>query len=467
VIEADGASANAFANYLRREGSQYEVVGWKPLAGGRAAETVLATVADGSRERRWVLRIEPDSGPTHGVALNTQEHFELLQFLFQAEVAAPQPILMEVDTAVLGRPFMVTDFTPGDVPSPWSAAGRQQIGAEPGRTTIAQNMAAALAKIHALTADGLPAFLSAPQMDRSPNAEVVRWTGLVDRSAFADDPLVGYASHWLRSRLIHTKHKTLVHGDFRLGNLVLQEGEVLGVLDWEMSGIGDPVSDLALLCCPPVARDWERCGLGTVDALVTAYEGESGRAVDRDHLHALTVLATFKIVTLWVNGANGRVIHSPVALRNAVNAVASRSMLIDALRLDLPAGAPDRHAGARAEWFRDLRSMLASDRKSESELSPSVVRLANDIPPPDGVVVDWFDHRIGALGRSWGVAVPDGPVASRLTILIDASFESDRHVTPYDRAALEGLVAGAGHLDAAIFPWECPRVPECRTAIEV
>jgi aminoglycoside phosphotransferase (APT) family kinase protein len=88
----------------------------------------------------------------------------------------------------------------------------------------------------------------------------------------------------------------LVHGDFRLGNLIVGPDRIEAVLDWELVHLGDPLEDLGWLC----ARPWRFRGPGPVggmgeyDDLLAAYERESGTAVDGEELRWWEVFATLR-----------------------------------------------------------------------------------------------------------------------------------------------------------------------------
>ncbi|GAA1917702.1 phosphotransferase [Nocardioides marmoribigeumensis] len=88
----------------------------------------------------------------------------------------------------------------------------------------------------------------------------------------------------------------LVHGDFRLGNLLVAPDGRVAVLDWELAHLGDPAEDLGWLC----ARPWrfggpgEAAGLGSRDELLSAYASAGGSGVDPERLHFWEVLASLK-----------------------------------------------------------------------------------------------------------------------------------------------------------------------------
>jgi aminoglycoside phosphotransferase (APT) family kinase protein len=87
-----------------------------------------------------------------------------------------------------------------------------------------------------------------------------------------------------------------VHGDFRLGNLLVDRSGLVAVLDWELAHLGDPLADLGWF----TVRAWrfggagEVAGLGSIDELVDAYENAGGASVDRDALRWWQVMGTLR-----------------------------------------------------------------------------------------------------------------------------------------------------------------------------
>jgi aminoglycoside phosphotransferase (APT) family kinase protein len=111
------------------------------------------------------------------------------------------------------------------------------------------------------------------------------------------------AERWLRERAPEPPGLGFVHGDYRVGNVFFDEGGILAILDWELAHVGDPVEDLGWLC----VRAWRFGndhlavgGVGTRDALVSAYEDESGTAVDREALRFWEAAGNYKLALVFI-----------------------------------------------------------------------------------------------------------------------------------------------------------------------
>ncbi|MGE4323430.1 MAG: phosphotransferase family protein [Sphingobium sp.] len=107
-------------------------------------------------------------------------------------------------------------------------------------------------------------------------------------------PVFEYAYRWLYERMpVEPETLSLVHGDFRNGNLIIDDKGIAAVLDWEMAHAGDPMEDLAWLCVPSWRFGEIRNvagGFGPVEQLIDGFEAAGGQPVNRASLHFWTVL---------------------------------------------------------------------------------------------------------------------------------------------------------------------------------
>lgn len=145
-------------------------------------------------------------------------------------------------------------------------------------------------------------------------------------------------------RLGHTRpattSRTVVHGDFRLGNLMVDAGGLVGVLDWELAHIGDPVEDLGWLC----VRSWRFggphpvAGVGSREELLSAYAEASGRQVDADALRWWEAAGTLRWGVICVQQAAA---HLSGAVRSVeLAAIGRRVCEVELDLLDLIAPGP-------------------------------------------------------------------------------------------------------------------------------
>ncbi|MEY3806009.1 MAG: hypothetical protein RIR69_821, partial [Actinomycetota bacterium] len=111
---------------------------------------------------------------------------------------------------------------------------------------------------------------------------------------------------WLENNRPTSQRTTLVHGDFRLGNVIVDAGGLRAVLDWELAHMGDPMEDLGWLC----VRAWRFggkgpvAGLGHYDELFDAYEQVAGVRPERDVVRWWEILGTLKWGIMCIVQAN-------------------------------------------------------------------------------------------------------------------------------------------------------------------
>ena len=162
------------------------------------------------------------------------------------------------------------------------------------RPSLARQCGEILARLHGidLAATGLDHRLQTATPE-----ELVRATWEQYQQFDTPQPMIDFTARWLLEQLPPAGEPALVHGDFRNGNLMVSpETGIIGVLDWELAGIGDPVRDLGWVC----TNSWRFGrpelpvgGFGTVEDLLAGYESVSGRAIDRDHLRFWRVFGSF------------------------------------------------------------------------------------------------------------------------------------------------------------------------------
>ncbi|MFC7495133.1 MULTISPECIES: phosphotransferase family protein [unclassified Nocardioides] len=167
----------------------------------------------------------------------------------------------------------------------------QRILRDPALASVRDGFAAEcgriLAAVHTVSPAALPTLPTEDQLDS--------WTGIL-----ADQPdphpILEYAAAWLRRHRPSPVPPRLVHGDFRLGNLIVSSSGVEAVLDWELAHLGDPVEDLAWL----TLRAWrfghapEVAGCGSVSSLLSSYVDAGGDPVDADRLRWWQVMGCLR-----------------------------------------------------------------------------------------------------------------------------------------------------------------------------
>ena len=264
--------------------------GCQQLTAGASQETYRVQVASDQGTRLFALRrcpvtLERDAVPGQ-IGLDTEAR--LLQRAGQAGI--PVPAVIHVLTAAdeLGQGYLM-EWLEGETLGQRIVRSEALAQVRPKR---ARQCGEALARIHAIDVDGqLGDILPAVSPDR-----LVRDTWQTYQALHVPQPMIDYTARWLLQHLPVDSRRTLVHGDFRNGNLMIDAGGIRAVLDWELAQIGDPVRDLGWLCVNSWRfgrSDLPVGGFGTVEDLLEGYRAVSGIDIDRAELTFWQVFGSF------------------------------------------------------------------------------------------------------------------------------------------------------------------------------
>lgn len=173
------------------------------------------------------------------------------------------------------------------------------------RAGLARELGRVLARIHTIDPDA-PALagLPRPAAGRAPALDQIETLAAgVREMAPEPHPVLDLAERWLRERAPTPGRRTLVHGDYRMGNVLCDAQGVRGVLDWELAHVGDPVEDLAWLC----TRAWRfghdaqaAGGVGTREELLAGYAEGGGAPVDPAALGFWEALGSYKVAFVFI-----------------------------------------------------------------------------------------------------------------------------------------------------------------------
>jgi aminoglycoside phosphotransferase (APT) family kinase protein len=234
------------------------------LPGGASKE---AWAVDAGERRLLVRRAAV--GVIHRHTLSLRHEFEVLEVAHAAGVKVPEPVLYIEDLD--GREAFVMERIHGET------IGRRIVRMDTVPERLPLQMAEELAKIHALPAAELP-FLAATTIDR-----------LVDELDEIGEPrpAIELGLWWLREHRPPPREPVVVHGDFRIGNLAVDEDGLVGVLDWEFAHLDDPARDISFSLVRAWrfgADDLRLGGIGHVEPYLERYNELTGFDVRPEEL---------------------------------------------------------------------------------------------------------------------------------------------------------------------------------------
>ena len=251
-------------------------------------------------DERYVLR-RPPRPPLPPSAHDMVREARLQLALAPQGIRLPPILAICDDEGVLGVPFYVMRFLDGHVLTTALPAGLEEQGA---RRRLGEDLVDALVEIHAADV-AAPALAAFARPGSYLERQVRRFSQLWEINATRDLPVVVEVGRRLGERLPEPLPDTVVHGDYRLGNLMVERGRpdrVQAVLDWEMGAIGDPRADLGYLLATYTEPGGDASPLGV--SPVTALEGFPtkaelvGRYVVRSGRN-IGPLGWFEALALW------------------------------------------------------------------------------------------------------------------------------------------------------------------------
>jgi aminoglycoside phosphotransferase (APT) family kinase protein len=310
--------ATYFAEHLPDVGGPLAV---RQFKGGQSNPTYLIE----SPARRLVLRRKPP-GKLLPSAHAVDREYRVLQALAQQDFPVATPLLYCADDSVIGTPFYVMDYVEGRVfwEPGMPGSNRQE------RAAVYDAMNTTLARLHSFD----PAAIGLGDFGRGENyvaRQVDRWSKQYRASQTEPIEEMEHLIAWLPAHLPPPAPVRLVHGDYRLDNLIIAASRphVVAVLDWELSTLGDPLADFAYHLMqwdmPPSETGY---GVGTLVDLNLAALGIPSRAayVDayvartgldpRPHLAAYLAYNFFRLAAI-LQGIVGRVREGTATNENA------------------------------------------------------------------------------------------------------------------------------------------------------
>jgi len=255
---------------------------YRLITGGRSNLTFAVADAEGER---FVLR-RPPVGPILATAHDVAREWRLVAALGPTPVPVPPALAVCDDASVNGAAFAVTGFVRGIVMDTPELASQLD---EPRRRELAFHLVDVLVDLHAvdLEAVGLADLSShASYIER----QLRRWSRQWADSRTQDLPLIDDVERRLRARVPEQHEVTLVHGDYRFGNCIVdaERGRVAAVLDWELCTLGGPLADLGhlgvywhdpALDTPLTADPTAAGGFPSYGELLARYAARTGRDV--------------------------------------------------------------------------------------------------------------------------------------------------------------------------------------------
>jgi aminoglycoside phosphotransferase (APT) family kinase protein len=291
--------------------------------GGQSNPTYLVEAESG----KYVLRRKPP-GKLLASAHAVDREYRIISALYGADFPVPRPYVLCEDDEIIGTMFFIMEYVEGrifwelDLPNA-DRASRQALYDDVNRT---------LAKLHALDykALGLEDFGKPGNYFAR---QITRWSGQYRASETRTVEPMNELIAWLPQHIPEDDSASIVHGDFRLDNMIVHptEPRVIAVLDWELSTIGHPLADftyhLMAWQMPEIGigstglrdKDLEALGIPDAETYTARYCERTGRAGGIEHRNFYSAFNFFRLAAI-LQGIAGRVRDGTAASAHAAQA---------------------------------------------------------------------------------------------------------------------------------------------------
>ena len=273
---ADAELASRLASVLGAD----RVDGLRQLSGGASRETWSFSAVDAAGARRSLILQRQRAGSERDIAVEAA----VVRAAGAGGVPVAEVVASSTDPGALGAPFMIVTEVPGETIARRILRDERFVTA---RRALPAQLGQALAALHALDPKTVPGLVATDQ--------VAQYREVLD-TVGQPHPAFELGFRWLEAHRPPPGPPAVVHGDFRLGNLIVDESGLAAVVDWELAHEGDPMEDLGWLC----VKSWRFgspqpvAGVGTYDELFASYAAASGRPVDAEVVRWWEVLGTLK-----------------------------------------------------------------------------------------------------------------------------------------------------------------------------
>jgi len=241
VREAHKFDETSLNSYLEQEIPSYKgPLTVKQFEGGQSNPTFQLITP----KKTYVLRKQPP-GDLLPSAHQVDREFKVMHALWDTPVPVPEMFLLCEDIEVIGTKFYVMEMVEGRL---FTETRLPQLPKKE-RKSLYEDLARVLAELHKVD----PAQVGLSEFGRSGNyyeRQISRWSKQYISSQTEQIDAMDNLMKWLPENIPQASSSTIVHGDFRLGNVLVhpEEPKVAAVLDWELSTLGDGLADLGYMC---------------------------------------------------------------------------------------------------------------------------------------------------------------------------------------------------------------------------
>jgi len=277
--------ASSLSKKLLEVGIEGKVSNLEPLTGGASKEIWKFEVSNAKQSTKMILR--RGSGIEGPLAIKTTDEARIQKEVIK--VGAPVPIILAVskNEEELGDSYIM-HFVEGETIARKILRDKEYKKALP---LLAYQCGEAIAKVHNVDIDNFSFLPKKPAEDQLEDLYATY------QSFEQPSPVFEYAYLWLKEQDFSNFQESLVHGDFRLGNIIVNGEGLQSIIDWELAHIGNPLQDLGWVC----GNSWRFGnndkvvgGFGELEDLLEGYNSISKFQVNKEMVKCWQVFGTFR-----------------------------------------------------------------------------------------------------------------------------------------------------------------------------
>ncbi|MGG1677185.1 phosphotransferase family protein [Neobacillus sp. NRS-1170] len=311
MIHSLDSLQDSLCHYLQKKlfsGKQVVIEDFQQASAGWSDDTFILSLKIGQQRKGLVIRKLKKTGLL-AVERNLSKQYQLLKILGESsDLPVPKVYLLEEDPNIIGGEFMVMEKIEGVSYVPWSKEGQAFLLKASSEKEIPKQFADYLISLHTLNLQqiGLDEVFEVPSDG----------TGYIDRILaeiteqylkykIIYDPVMTDALEWLKKHRPVAQRLSLLHGDYRTGNMLYKDKRITGILDWELAEIGDPLMDVAYICAKANRMESPLlCYLLDKDWFLDYYSEKTGLTVNQKTLHYFEVLHQVRFLLISLSAAH-------------------------------------------------------------------------------------------------------------------------------------------------------------------
>ncbi len=242
------------ADYLQQQtGHAVQVGPLKRFAVGFSWKTYLVPIAGGLPEADGATELILRLGPSDGLfaPYSAMPEFLSMRSLESSGIPVPKAYWASDDSETFGAPFLFSQKVNGAAVVPWVPVNTPPLD-EAYRKSLGAEFIDALAALHAVDWSDRPIAQMAQgiNIQNAALTNVLYWEKQIERWAMRPYPAAQWAIRWLKNHCPVAPRVAIIHGDYRTGNFLEENGHITAILDWELVHLGDPHEDIGWVSMP-------------------------------------------------------------------------------------------------------------------------------------------------------------------------------------------------------------------------